>query len=167
MKRLLLCSVFGFCAGLGSARAEEKNGLMVTVTKKTLDRADSRAGYYTSQRIDRTQGLKVTIKNASFKEMPAGEVEWTLLVRRHDYSGPPTRSTGKEPLKALKVGETVEMVIGGAQITGWRDWFDQAKDKLEHQVIVRHGGAELLRISSTPAFDVLNKQGAARAGATN
>ena len=158
MKALARLTVFGCCAWLGQAMAEEKNGLMVTVAKKTLDRADQKSGYYTYQKIDRTQGLKVTIKNNSFKEMPAGEVEWTILVRRHNYSGAPAKSNGKEALKALKPAETVDMVIGAAQITGWKDWYDYAKDKLDHQVIVRQGTQEMMRINSTPAMDALIKQ---------
>ena len=71
------------CCGAAAAQAEERNGLSVVVVKKTLDRADRSASFY-NDRIDRTQGLKVTIKNSTFKPMPDGEIEWMILVRQPD-----------------------------------------------------------------------------------
>ena len=143
------------------AQGEEKNGLQVSVTKKTLDRADTRGNYYYYDRIDRTQGLKVTIKNTTFRPMPEGEIDWTIIVRRY-VSATPEGFTGTEKLKALKPAESVDMIIGSAQITGWRDWYDQAKDKMEHQVVVRHGDKEMIRLSSTSGFDALAKRATLR-----
>ena len=137
--------------------AVEKNGVMLTVTKKTLDRADTRGGYY-SDRIDRTQGLKVFLKNMTFKPQPEGEVVWTIIVRRYGYSsGNLTGFTGSEPLKALGPSESIDMVMGAAQITGWRDYYDSAKDKMEYQVIVKRAGAEVARVQSAANFDVIAK----------
>lgn len=138
------------------ARAEEKNGLSVTISKKTLDRADQRSGYYTD-RIDRTQGLKVTIKNATFKEMPEGELEWMILVRQYSSTSI-EKHTGKEKLKGLKPAEIADLVIGAAQITGWRDWGQQWKDKIEYQVVITQGGKETYRTASTASFDTLAKR---------
>jgi len=155
--RTIVCVLIAVLLGqAGAARAEEKNGLLVTVAKKTLDRNDSRAPYY-YDRIDRTQGLKVTVKNNSFREMPAGEVEWTLLVRKY-YSSSIEGFAGKEPLKALKPSETAEMVLGSAQIFGWADISGQAKDKIEHQVVVTQDGKETIRLQSTAGFDAVAKR---------
>ena len=143
------------CAAPG--RAEEKNGLSVSVVKKTLDRADVRTNSYYTDRIDRTQGLKVTIKNVSFKEMPEGEVEWTLLVRKY-YSTTVEKYAGKEKLKALKPAEVVELTIGSAQIQGWNYAGDQVKDKIEHQVIVNQAGKEVFRTASTSSFETVAKR---------
>ena len=143
---------------IGPAFAEEKNGLNLTVTKKTLERADSRMGpYYYSDRIDRTQGLKVTMKNVSFKAMPEGEIDWTILVRKY-YSNTIEKHSGKEKLKVLKPAETIDMTIGAAQISGWKDYNSQAKDKIEFQVVVLHDGKETVRATSTSNFDVLAKR---------
>ena len=139
-----------------SGRAEEKNGLSVTVAKKTLDRADRTNGYY-YDRIDRTQGLRVTVKNTTFKEMPEGEVEWTILVRQY-ASTSIEKYNGKEKLKALKPAEAADLVIGSAQITGWRDWNAQSKDKIEYQVVISQGGKETYRTASTGSFDMLAKR---------
>jgi hypothetical protein len=142
---------FGF-----AAQAEERNGLSVLVVKKTLDRAD-RSASYAYDRIDRTQGLRVTIKNATFKPMADGEIDWTILVRQYSSTSI-EKYTGKEKLKALKPAETAELVIGAAQITGWRDWGNQWKDKVEFQVIITQDGKETFRTASTNSFDILAKR---------
>ncbi len=141
-----------------SVNAEDKNGVSLTVSKKTLDRNDTRASsYYSGDRIDRTQGLKATIRNTSIKAQPEGEVKWTIIVR--GYSSPDTiqGNTGTEPLKALKASETVEMVLGAAQITGYKG-YDMAKDKMEYQIIVSQDGMEKVRFQSTAGFDALAKR---------
>jgi hypothetical protein len=139
-----------------AGRAEERNGLSVTVAKKTLDRADRSSSYY-YDRIDRTQGLKVTIKNMTFKELPEGEIDWMILVRQYGSTSI-YKHSGKEKLKALKPAESAELLIGEAQITGWRDWGNQWKDKIEYQVIVMQGGKETFRTASTNSFDILAKR---------
>jgi hypothetical protein len=144
-------------AAITSAHAEEKNGLSVTVVKKTLDRADQRNNSYYTDRIDRTQGLKVTIKNVSFKEMPEGEIEWTILVRKYS-SASVEKYIGTEKLKALKPAEVVDLTIGSAQIQGWNYAGDQVKDKIEHQIIVNQAGKEVYRAASTSSFDTVAKR---------
>jgi len=141
---------------VSSLVAEEKNGLRMTVGKTTLDRNDRRNSYIYSDRIDRTQALKVTIKNVSFKEMPEGELLWKVVVKKY-YGGTTEGSSGKETLKALKPAETVELTIGAAQIRGWGDMSGVVKDKMEHQVVVMQSGKESVRVESTPAFDAIAK----------
>jgi hypothetical protein len=143
--------------GIQSLSAEEKNGLQLSVVKKTLERADVRVGSYYYDRIDRTQGLKVTLKNISFKEMPEGEVEWTIIVRKY-YSTAVEGFKGVEKLKALRPAEAIDMIMGSAQITGWRELYDAAKDKMEYQVVVKQAGAEVVRSQSTSGFDALAKR---------
>ena len=141
----------------GHASAEEKNGIQLTVSKKTIDRSDDRGNYYYTDRIDRTQGLKALVKNISFKEKPEGELEWTILVRKY-YSSTIEKHTGTEKLKALRAAESEEFQLGSAQVYGWRSASYNVKDKLEYQVIVSHGGNETVRVSSTSAFDSLAKR---------
>ena len=141
-----------------SLRAEEKNGVSLTVQKKTLDRNDTRGGYYYSDRIDRTQGLAIKVRNTSFKPQPEGEVEWTIIVRRAGYStGGIEGFTGIEKLKSLAASETIDMVAGAAQITGYQN-YDYAKDKMDYQVIVKQEGIEKVRFQTTQGFDVLVKR---------
>jgi hypothetical protein len=154
--RTLLLAVAILAVGLQDTRGEEKNGLRITVAKKTLDRNDRRPGSYTysSDRIDRTQALKVTIKNISFKDMPEGEVKWTVLVKKY-YGGSTDGYTGKQTVKALKPAETAELLLGSAEIRGWNDGVSQVKDKIEHQVIITQNGKEMIRSESTPGFDAI------------
>src|SRR4028118_331773 len=101
-----------------AAWAEEKNGVQLTVSRKTLDRNDTRSTFYYYDRIDRTQGLKITVKNVSFKPMPEGEVEWTLLVRKY-ASTTVEKYSGTEKLEALKPANSADLALGAAQISGW------------------------------------------------
>ncbi len=141
-----------------SLRAEEKNGVMLTVQKKTLDRNDTRGGYYYSDRIDRTQGLAIKVRNTSFKPQPEGEIEWTIIVRRAGYTtGGIDGFTGIEKLKALAASETIDMIAGAAQITGYQN-YDYAKDKMEYRVIVKQDGIEKVRMQTTQSFDTLAKR---------
>ena len=155
-QRIAFC-LFGLLGTFGVLRADEKNGVSLSVSKKTLDRNDTRTNYYYSDRIDRTQGVKAIIRNTTIKPLPEGEVKWTILIRPYSSSAL-HGSTGTEPLKALKTSETVEMVLGAAQITGWKDGYDAAKDKMEYQVIVSAGGEEKVRVQSTTGFDALAKR---------
>ena len=149
----------GLLAMSATLRAEDKNGVSLVVIKKTLERSDMRTpGYYYGDRIDRTQGLKATIRNTSVKPQPEGEVKWTILVRRYNYTSTELPgTTGTEKLKGLKPSESVEMVVGAAQITGYSG-YDMAKDKIEYQIIVSQEGAEKVRVQSTPGFDALLKR---------
>jgi hypothetical protein len=146
-------AVFGIFA---SAEAEEKNGLSVNVSKTVIEKNDERPGYYTYQRINRTQGLKAQIKNVSFKEMPEGEIAWTILVKK--YSSTSTESySGTEKLKGMKPAEIQEVVFGNAAISGWNDGYTQSKDKMEWQIIIKQDGKEMLKSQSTSAFDSMAK----------
>ncbi len=141
-----------------TVRAEEKNGVSLNVSKTTLDRADQRPGAFGySTRIDRTEALKVAIKNTSFKPMPEGEVQWEILVRKY-LSNFIESTSGKEKLQALKPSEEASITIGGAQVEGWRDAGGQSKDKIEWQVTVVVDGKEVIKSSSTQAFDALAKR---------
>src|SRR4051812_30165225 len=65
---------------VSGAFAEDKNGVRVIVTKKTLDRADGKAGYM--QEIDRTMALKTAVKNISRADLPDGKITSVVLIRR-------------------------------------------------------------------------------------
>ena len=150
--RLILAAVFALTA---AARAEEKNGLSLTVSKTVIEKNDTHSGAY-YDRINRTQGLKASIKNLSFKEMPEGEVVWTILVKKY-YSTTVESYTGTEKLKALKPAEITELVFGAAQITGYRDTDNTSKDKTEWQITVKQDGKEVIKSQSTSAFDSMAK----------
>ena len=89
--------------------------------------------------------MKAAIKNVSFKPRAESELTWTILIKRQ-YSSPyssssygPSRLSGKEKVKALKPAESVEFILGSAQISGRQgsSWAD--KDKTEWQIIITQG----------------------------
>ncbi len=146
----LLITLLAFEAG-----AEERNGLLVNVSKRTLNRADRRDTVYYTQ-YDRTQGYKVTIKNTSLKALPEGEVNWTILVLK-PVSGTTEKYVGTEKLKPLRSSESVELMIGAVPIGGYRYERDY-KDEMEHEIVISHAGKETLRSSSKPSFAALAKR---------
>lgn len=140
-----------------SGHAEEKNGLSVTVAKVTLEKNDKRSTstYSKYERINRTQALKVTVKNVSFKPMPEGELDWKILVVG-SYSS--QISSGSEKVKALKPAESHDLTIGNAEVSGWRDGNSKAVDKIEWQLTVKQGDTEIIRSQTIPNFDALAKR---------
>ncbi len=141
--------------------SEEKNGLSLNVQKTTLDRNDMRSGYM-YDRLDRTQGLKITVKNESFKDMGEGALDWQILVRKY-LSNVVMSYKGTEKVKSLKTGEAQDLKIGAAEVTGWRDGAYTEKDKIEWQVVVKQDGVEKIRSQSTSSFDTLAKRATAAA----
>src|SRR5215203_2480449 len=137
------------------AAAEEKNGLSVTVSKRTLDRSDKvSSAYYT--RYDRTQGYKVIVKNTSLKPMPEGELNWTILVIKALSSGT-DKYVGTEKVPALRSSENTELLVGAVPIGGYRYERDY-KDQMEYEIVVTHAGKETLRTTSKPAFTAMAKR---------
>ena len=61
-------------------------------------------------------------------------------------------------MQALKPAEAAEIIIGGAQVEGWRDGTNMYKDRIEWQVTIMVEGKELIKLNSTAAFDTLAKR---------
>lgn len=157
---------------LTDARAEEKNGVGVTVSKTTIDNNDHQGSY--SKSINRTQGLKAVIKNVGFKPLAESELTWTILIKRYyssyyssSSSSYGNRLTGKEKIKALKPAETAEFILGSAQISGYQGSSWAEKDKIEWQIVITQGATELIKTQSTPSFDALNKQSGGRSSSSS
>ena len=174
MKNLLALSLTGiFALTLSSARAEEKNGIGVTVSKTTIDNNDRQSAY--SKTINRTQALKAVIKNVGFKPQAEAELKWTILIKRYYssyYSSSSStygsnRLTGQEKIKALKPAESAEFVLGSAQISGYQGSSWAEKDKIEWQIVITQGTTELIKTQSTSSFDALNKQAGGQRGSSS
>lgn len=154
--RLLTATAFVLTFA-SAAHAVEKNGLSIVVNKTVLENNDTRGAGYYSDRINRTQGLRAVIKNTSFKEMPEGEVVWSILVLRWGTNTIES-FTGTEKLKVLKPAETTDMVIGKAETGGYKNYGAAEKDKTEWQVVIKHEGKEMIKLQSTTTFDNLAKR---------
>lgn len=156
--RFTATCLFSLLLAAATARAEEKNGLNVTVVKTTVEKKDTRSGYAESkgyyETLNRTQALKVTLKNTSFKPMPEGELEWKIVVVGA-YSS--RLQTGSEKVKALKPANVQELVIGNAEVSGWRRGTSKKEDRVEWQITVKQGETEIIKTQSSPEFDALAK----------
>lgn len=155
LARLALSLAFALTLLTISARAEDKNGLSVLVTKTTLDKTGPRTNYTYYERTNKTQALKVTVKNISFKTMPEGEMTWRILVVGSASS---SLYTGVDKVNALKPAETQELIIGATQVTAWKDYSGRGGDRTEHQITVKQGDKEIIKIQTTPGFDGMAKR---------
>lgn len=156
-RSLLLSLCMATLGGATSMAADEKNGLQVTVQKVTLDHADTRGADVNMANLDRLTGLRVTVKNVSFKPMPEGEATWELLKRRYD-NGVIELTTGTEKLPHLKVGETIEVPMGITKITGFINGAVRRTDELEWELTIKQDGKEVAKFASKSNFGMLLKR---------
>ena len=124
---LLIPLVFLSCSHLLFAQTEQ-NGLQIEVSRKTMAREDNRNSGFYEQQINRTMALHVTVKNVSMKPFPEGEIDYSLLVHKiYTYPNRVELYTGTVKLPALQPAEEKDVVIGSAQVNGYRDWPSSAK----------------------------------------
>lgn len=141
----------------GGAVAADKNGFQYDVQKTVLDKSDTKGYDVNVSNLDRMMGLKVSLKNTTFKEMPAGEISWEILNRKY-LSSTIELTSGTEKLQALKPSEKIELTLGSANVRGYRDGAVKHVDELEWQLTIKQAGKEVLRVNSTKGFDLLAKR---------
>lgn len=141
MKTLVIVTLCMLSLG-ASSQAEDKNGFRITVQKTTLERDDVRGTDIYLDKIDRTLGLKVAIKNISMKEKPESNVEYAIIVSRWGYSTPRyEKYAGTEKLPALKPQVEQDMTLGKARIGGYAGYANKRyQDKIEGwQISIKEG----------------------------
>ncbi len=141
-----------------SGLAEDKNGIRVLVTKKTLDRADGRPGY--SREIARTMALKATFKNISMKDLGEGKIECVILVRRWTTeTGSTERYTKELKLEPMKTAQELDLLVGEYHIGGhMHGTSDHHVDQVvAWKLTVDHAGKKTDFLSSSN-FEALNKR---------
>jgi hypothetical protein len=152
---IVAVSLLGF---LTSGLAEDKNGIRLLVTKKTLDRADGKAGY--TREIDRTMALKATVKNISRKDAGEGKIQCIILVRRWaTETGSTERYTTELKLAPLKTAQEAELLVGEYHIGGhMHGTADYHVDQVEAwKLTVDYAGVKTEFVSAAK-FDSLNKR---------
>jgi hypothetical protein len=151
---LPLCILgFGLVAQL---KAEEKNGFQCSVQKVTLDKADVRSDLNV-EALDRTMGLRVSLRNTSFRPVPDGEITWEIVKRKFD-NGAIELTTGTEKLQSLKAGETADLTLGFARTGGVRNGAVLRQDELEWQITIKPEGQPATRFTSKSSFAALLKR---------
>ena len=149
--------IFAFAIFSGWAGAADKNGFQYDVQKTVLDKADTRGSDVNISNLDRMMGLKVSLKNTTFKEMAPGEITWEILNRKY-LTSTIEHSTGTEKLQTLKPSEKIDLTLGEANVRGYRDGAVKHVDELEWQITIKRDGKELLKVSSTKSFEMLAKR---------
>lgn len=152
---LLLAAAFATVPAL----AEDKNGVRLNITKKTLDRADGKPGYM--REIDRTMAFKAFFKNLTMKDMVEGNLECVILVRRWGSSetGSTERYSKQLKLEPLKPSQETELLVGeyhiGGHMHGTADYHvDQV---IGWKISVDHAGKKT-EFFSSPKFESDNKR---------
>jgi hypothetical protein len=140
--------------------AEDKNGLRLNVSKKTLDRADNPKGSM-GREIDRTMGLKATIKNLSSKELAEGTIECVILIKRWSLSDASSieRYTKSLKLVALKSAMESELLVGDYHIGGHlHGTSTEHVDQLVGWKITIDLGGKKTDFINSSSFEVMNKR---------
>ena len=144
------------------ASAEDKNNLRVTVSKRTVDRADGKPSGYSYQTIDRTMSLKASIKNIAMgKDLPEGKITCMVLIRSwlSSETGSIMRYSSETKLEPLKTSNQAEVSVGEYHIGGHMHGnLDHHVDQVAGwKISIDHGG-KLTEFLSSPSFDSLNKR---------
>ena len=162
MKVSLLAVLFLSCVAV-AAFGEDKNGLRLLVTKKTLNRADGAGGSYTRE-VNRSMALKAFFKNISNKDLSGAKVECAILIRRWGLSetGAVQRYAKAIELVPLKTAQESEMLVGEYQIGGhMHGSSDMHVDQVvAWKVTVDHDGKKTEYLSGSN-FEALNKHATA------
>jgi hypothetical protein len=136
--------------------AEEANGLRLTAQKTVLDKETNRDAFDQWDKVDKALGLKVAAVNTSFKDLPEGTLEYTVIVKRWGRSPELYESyTGTEKFPALIKGADANLVVGKVPMSGYEIGGNrkQFQDSIEGwQVIVKHADKETIKLTSTAAF---------------
>jgi hypothetical protein len=162
--RLFVVVMLGACL-LDAAVAEDKDGLRVSVVKKTIDRNDARPSTY--REIDRLMGLNLTMRNISMKDMPAGSLTYTILVRRWaiDEAGKIERFTGTREVPELKPAVETSMPIGEFRIGGHMHGTSARHvDSMVGWKVVVTTGDKKREFASTSNFDSMERAALAESG---
>jgi hypothetical protein len=160
-----MCVIFGWAAALAVttplARAEEKEGLLVDVQKKVVNRNDKNTpGGVGSMTVDRTLSLKVDMKNNAIRDMPETKADYTVLIQRWAMeTGRIERYEGTAKVDALAVGHTESVLLGEFHIGGHMHGSSEmhVDHMLAWKVVIERDGKKL-EFMSNGSFDSMNKR---------
>ncbi len=160
MIRVCIFLVISLASALSAFGAtQEKDGMRAEVISKTLSRNDGPNNYY-SKEINRLMTVKAVLKNIGFKDIPAGKVHYTFLIRRWALSevGRIERVKGTEELPALVRAASNEMLLGEFEIGGhMHGKSDEHVDQFEGWQLEVEVGEKKIIFQSNAKFTSLNK----------
>lgn len=131
--------------------ADDKPRLQVEVTKKSGTKTLGRI--FGDEDSTRAITLAIKVTNSSVRPLPAGVVEWTVVVRRR-YGGM-FKQSGKMDLPPLVSFKSAELLSDSIEFFARPGAASSEKDRLEYEVVVSHNGKESHRTASTTNFTTL------------
>ncbi len=134
--------------------ADDANRLLVTVTKKTLAKVPGKV--LPGDEPSRMQTLAVAVTNQSVRPLPAGTIQWTVLIRKH--SGDVLKHFGKADLAPVASFKTVEVTCGLFEVAGHLASSGAERDRVEYDIAVLHGRREIYRTTSVANFAALSEK---------
>ncbi len=149
--------------------AEEKNGVRVDVTKKTLERNDGRSGY--TREIGRIMTVHATVKNTSFNDWPEGtSLEWFVVVQRWNLGETENLelNSGTEKLPELKKASATDIDLGEIEIGGHLHGTSKKHvDEIAGWKIVIKRDGKTTEFASSSSVERLIKRAKPKAGGKN
>lgn len=144
-----------------SSQGAEKGGLLVDVSKKTVNKNDKvTPNGVGNMTVDRDQTLKLDVKNTSNKELPATSVDSIVLVQRWEFeTANIERYTGTAKLDALKPAQVGSVQVGEFHIGG--HMHGTSEMHVDHVVgwkvtLVRDG--QKLEFTSGSSFEAMDRR---------
>lgn len=156
---IILLGVSLWCAGVVEAKTE--NGLTVVVQKTVLDAGKDRNAFLDWNKVTRALGLKLEMKNTSFKDMPEGVLTYVVIVKKWGGDGNLEKYAGSEKVPALLRSQSITEVVGKVPLSGYQTGGNRNEfmDSIEaYQVIISHGGKQTIEVTSSSSFEALSKK---------
>ena len=155
--RVSLLTACALVQSASSIFAAQQGDYQYDIQKTVIEKADTRGYDVNMSRLDRLMGLKVMLRNATFKALPESQIKWDVLNRKH-LSTAIEHSSGTEKLAPMKAGEKRDITLGAVTVQGYRDGAVKHVDELEWQIVIVREGKEVFRLTSTKSFDLLAKR---------
>jgi len=133
---LLACSPLFAVEGTATA-----NGVTVEGKEKTISNAGS----------EKTITVNVTVKNGSFKELPEGDMEYSLIIERSNHTPRRLILNGSGKVPALKVAQVFQVQTGVVTYS-----HSYGSVKFYFKITVKHNGKETVVAVSNPSFNSLS-----------
>ena len=147
------------CLLVATSLGDEANGLLLTAQKTVLDRTKDREAFYDWAQVNKALALKVDATNTSLTDMPEGSITCTIVVKRWGHT--PAlfeKYTDTQSFPPLRASAEARLTIGKVKMSGYETSANRREfqDSIEGwQIVVKHGGKETLKMTSTSEYDKL------------
>jgi hypothetical protein len=131
--------------------AAEGKRVLVTVNKRTIGRVGGKT--VAGEEASRLQTLVVSVTNQSIRALPAGEVQWTAVVRKSGSDS--LKYSGKGELPPLVSFKSAEVSCGPFDVESRVAATGIERDRIDYEIAILHEGKETYRTASVSNFAAL------------